>query len=100
MKESHSISCSKQILQYNSQTIKSIICVHYQSRCSCAYYLAEIVDTELLRFVAEVFVNDGETVMTCRLFPEKDENLFRISGKNIDAAVYAAKRTVQDDFRM
>ena len=49
---------------------------------------------------AEVFVNDGETVMTCRLFPEKDENLFRISGKNIDAAVYAAKRTVQDDFRM
>ena len=49
---------------------------------------------------AEVFVNDGETVMTCRLFPEKDENLFRICGKNIDAAVYAAKRTVQDDFRM
>lgn len=49
---------------------------------------------------AEIFVNDGEYVMSSRIFPEQAENMIRMSGKNIDVRIYTAERTVEDDFQV
>lgn len=46
----------------------------------------------------EIFINDGEYVMTSRIFPDPEEHLLRMSGKNISLRIYDANRTVNDDF--
>lgn len=48
----------------------------------------------------EIFVNDGEYVLSSRIFPEEAENMIRMSGKNIDVRIYLADRTVEDDFQI
>ena len=45
-----------------------------------------------------IFVNDGEYVISSRMFPEKDENLIRMGGRNIDLTIWTANKTVTDDF--
>ena len=50
------------------------------------------------RSSVEVFVNDGEYVISSRMFPEKDENLIRMGGRNIDLTIWTANKTVTDDF--
>ena len=46
----------------------------------------------------EVFVNDGEYVLSSRIFPDQDENLIRMGGRNIDLTVWKAVKAVEDDF--
>ncbi len=46
----------------------------------------------------EIFVNDGEYVMSSRIFPEMSENMIRMAGRDIDVKVYTADRTVEDNF--
>ena len=46
----------------------------------------------------EIFVNDGEYVMSSRIFPERSENMIRMAGRDIDVKVYTAERTVEEDF--
>lgn len=48
----------------------------------------------------EIFVNDGETVMSSRIFPEKSENMIRMAGSDIDIKVWLAGRSVQDDLKL
>ncbi len=50
------------------------------------------------RSSVEVFVNDGEYVLSARMFPEKEENLIRMGGRNIDLTVWSAVKSVEDDF--
>ncbi|MCR4950773.1 MAG: sucrose-6-phosphate hydrolase [Solobacterium sp.] len=50
------------------------------------------------RSSVELFVNDGEYVISSRMFPEKDENLIRMGGRNIDLTIWTANKTVTDDF--
>ncbi len=50
------------------------------------------------RSCVEIFVNDGEKVITSRNFPEPSEKLIRMGGSNIDLTIWKAQRTVEDDF--
>jgi beta-fructofuranosidase len=50
------------------------------------------------RSSAEIFVNDGEYVLTMRIFPTAQENLIRMGGKNIDLVIYEALPVTEDTF--
>lgn len=50
------------------------------------------------RSSAEIFVNDGEYVLSARIFPTAEENLIRMGGKNIDLVIYDTERSVEDTF--
>lgn len=50
------------------------------------------------RSIVEIFVNDGEYVVTARIFPTSEENLIRMGGKNIDLVIYDTNTTVEDSF--
>jgi beta-fructofuranosidase len=38
----------------------------------------------------EIFVNHGEAVMSARIFPDKDETMIRMGGRDIDVRIYEA----------
>lgn len=46
----------------------------------------------------EIFVNNGETVVSSRVFPEPDERILRMGGKDINLSIYRPAKTVEDDF--
>lgn len=46
----------------------------------------------------EIFINDGEFVASSRIFPEIDENLIRMGGKDVNVYIWIANKTVEDDF--
>ena len=46
----------------------------------------------------EIFINDGETVMSSRIFPTKEEHKIRMSGKDINLKIWTIKPAVEDDF--
>ncbi len=46
----------------------------------------------------EIFVNDGEYVMSSRIFPDEEEHLVRMRGKDISLTIWQANKTVKDDF--
>ena len=50
------------------------------------------------RSSVEVFVNDGEYVLSSRIFPTAGENLIRMGGKNIDLVIYETVPAVEDSF--
>ena len=50
------------------------------------------------RSSVEIFVNDGEKVISSRNFPDKSENLIRMGGKNIDLTIWKPVPSVTDDF--
>ena len=45
----------------------------------------------------EVFVNDGEYVMSSRIFPSKAENMIRMAGKDIDVKIWNVASAVKDE---
>ena len=57
---------------------------------------------ELLIFIdqstIEIFVNDGEYVLSSRVFPTERENLLRINENPGSVKVYSANKMVSDDF--
>ncbi|MCR5793924.1 MAG: sucrose-6-phosphate hydrolase [Solobacterium sp.] len=57
---------------------------------------------KMLAFVdrssVEIFLNDGEYVLSARIFPDEYENLIRFGGKNIDLNIYAANAAMGEDF--
>ena len=46
----------------------------------------------------EIFVNDGEYVMSSRYFADEEEHLIRMRGKDISLSIWKARKTVEDDF--
>lgn len=46
----------------------------------------------------EVFVNDGEFVLSSRVFPNPSEHMIRMSGRDINLRIYTADSAIQDDF--
>ena len=46
----------------------------------------------------EIFVNDGEYVLSARVFPENTENGIYCEGEGAEISVYNAGTTVKDDF--
>ena len=46
----------------------------------------------------EIFVNDGEEVLSSRIFPDRLENQIRMEGKDIDIQIYTMQASVKDDF--
>ena len=50
------------------------------------------------RSIVEVFVNDGEYVFTSRIFPEAQENLIRMGGRNIDLKIWKPMKTNDETF--
>lgn len=46
----------------------------------------------------EIFVNDGEYVLSSRIFPNASECFFEAKGEGMEAVVYRAEKTVEDDF--
>lgn len=46
----------------------------------------------------EIFVNNGEAVMSARIFPEKDETMIRMSGRDIDIRIYDTVTANDDTF--
>lgn len=48
--------------------------------------------------IVEIFVNDGEYVLTARIFPTEQERQLRMNGKNVDMSIWQANKTVDDDF--
>ena len=46
----------------------------------------------------EIFINDGETVMSSRIFPTKEEHKIRMSGKDINLKIWTIKPAIEDDF--
>lgn len=46
----------------------------------------------------EIFVNNGETVLSSRIFPDKTENQIRMEGSDIDVHVYSLLPSIKDDF--
>ncbi len=50
------------------------------------------------RSSVEIFVNDGEYVLSSRDFPMENENLLRMGGKDINITIWSVNDTVKDDF--
>lgn len=50
------------------------------------------------RSSVEIFVNDGEKVVSSRNFPEPGERIIRMGGSNIDLVIYKPEKSVEDDF--
>ena len=50
------------------------------------------------RSSAEIFVNDGEYVLSARIFPDAQENLIRMGGRNIDLKIWKPKKTADTEF--
>ncbi len=48
----------------------------------------------------EIFINDGEYVMSSRIFPDRSENMIRLAGSDIDIEVYPMDASVVDDFKI
>ncbi len=46
----------------------------------------------------EIFINDGEYVMTSRVFPTQFERKIRMSGKDINLKIWSTNKAVEDDF--
>ena len=46
----------------------------------------------------EIFLNDGEAVMSSRVFPTENEHMIRMSGRDINLKISLADTTVKDDF--
>lgn len=46
----------------------------------------------------EIFVNEGEYVLSSRVFPDPTENQIRMSGKDIDVQVYSLSSSIEDNF--
>lgn len=46
----------------------------------------------------EIFVNDGETVLSSRIFPTDEEYKIRMTGKDIDLKIWKMEKAVKDDF--
>lgn len=46
----------------------------------------------------EIFINNGEAVMSSRVFPTQEEHMIRMSGKDINLKVWKTKKVVNDDF--
>jgi len=48
----------------------------------------------------EIFVNNGEYVLSSRIFPNPNEHLLRMRGKDISLTIWEAKETAPDDFKL
>ncbi len=48
----------------------------------------------------EIFINDGEEVMSSRVFPTKQEHKIRMSGKDINLKIWSIEKAVEDDFKL
>ncbi len=48
----------------------------------------------------EIFINDGEEVMSSRVFPTKEEHKIRMSGKDINLKIWSIEKAVEDDFKL
>lgn len=46
----------------------------------------------------EIFINDGDYVMSSRIFPTQEESKIRMAGKDINISVYEMKTAVEDEF--
>lgn len=46
----------------------------------------------------EIFVNDGDYVMSSRVFPADNERKIRMAGKDINLKIWTASKAVEDDF--
>ena len=46
----------------------------------------------------EIFINDGQYVMSSRVFPTQEEKKIRMSGKDINLTIWNMKPSVKDDF--
>jgi sucrose-6-phosphate hydrolase SacC (GH32 family) len=44
----------------------------------------------------EIFINNGEYVMTSRIFPNPNEHLIRMRGKDISLTIWQAEKTVEE----
>ena len=66
------------------------------------YIIAEHGVDQILVFVdhstIEIFINDGEYVMSSRIFPSRDDHMIRMGGKDIDLSIWSMYASVKDDF--
>lgn len=46
----------------------------------------------------EIFANDGEEVISSRIFPEEDERILRMGGKDINLIITKPAKAAEDDF--
>ncbi len=76
-----------------------------ENQCNTEYGTDRRVKLEnglrsLLIFVdhssVEIFVNHGEYVLSSRIFPNPDEHMIRMRGKDITLTIWKAKQTVED----
>lgn len=58
----------------------------------------ESLDIYVDHSAIEIFVNEGEYVLSSRVFPEEEEHLIRMRGKDISLKIWKAEKTVEDDF--
>ena len=56
------------------------------------------LDVYVDRSSVEIFVNNGEKVVSARVFPEADERILRMGGKDINLAIYSPLKSVEDNF--
>ena len=48
----------------------------------------------------EIFINRGEYVMSSRMFPNPDEHLIRMRGKDVSLTIWQAKKAIEDNFKI
>jgi beta-fructofuranosidase len=56
------------------------------------------LDVYVDRSSVEIFVNNGEKVVSARVFPEADERILRMGGKDINLSIYSPLKSVEDNF--
>ena len=44
----------------------------------------------------EIFVNEGEYVLSARIFPTKEEHMIRMGGKNLNLSIWSTEPSVDD----
>ena len=44
----------------------------------------------------EIFVNEGEYVLSSRIFPTKEEHMIRMGGKNLNLSIWSTEPSVDD----
>ncbi len=55
-----------------------------------------VLDVYVDHSTVEIFANEGEKVISARVFPEADEKIIRMGGRDINLSIYRAEKTNDD----
>lgn len=80
------------------KTLKNQFNSEFGTERSISVFTLKSLDIYIDHSAIEIFINDGEFVMSSRVFPVSQEHKIRMSGKDINLKIWNIQKAVKDDF--